>query len=145
MAGKALGTGLQSGATIKELLKNDLSGFPEMPRWVDGSGLSRYNLFSPKDFVWILNKMRNEFAWERLTTILPTGGTGTLGTAYKADSTRIYAKTGSLSGVNALSGYLITRKNKVLIFSVLVNNHVQPASVIRNQLARFLHELIEHY
>jgi len=145
MAGKALGTGLQSGATIKDLLKNDLSGFPDLPRWVDGSGLSRYNLFTPRDFVWILNKMNKEFGMNRLTTILPTGGTGTLGSAYKADSTRIYAKTGSLTGVNALSGYLITRKNKVLIFSVLVNNHVQPASVIRNQVAQFLHEVIEHY
>jgi D-alanyl-D-alanine carboxypeptidase/D-alanyl-D-alanine-endopeptidase (penicillin-binding protein 4) len=145
MAGNALGTGLQTNAAVQQLLKNELSGFPDLPRWVDGSGLSRYNLFSPRDFVWILNKMRNEFGWDRLTNIMATGGNGTLGALYKADSTRIYAKTGSLTGVNALSGFLVTKKNKILIFSVLINNHRQPAAAIRKQVAQFIHEIIDHY
>ena len=55
---------------------------------------------------------------ERIKMILPTGGTGTLANYYKADSSYIYAKTGTLSGVVAISGYLYTKKNKLLIFSV---------------------------
>ena len=43
---------------IDTLLKTDLKNIPTKPRWVDGSGLSRYNLFSPKDFVFLLDKMK---------------------------------------------------------------------------------------
>ena len=63
--------------------------------------------------------MKNEFPWKRITTIFPTGNTGTLTNYYTADSSYIYAKTGSLSGVIALSGYIVTKKNRQLIFSVL--------------------------
>ncbi len=63
---------------IDTLLKTDLKDLPQKPRWVDGSGLSRYNLFTPKDFVFILNKMKNEFGIERIKIIFPTGGRGTL-------------------------------------------------------------------
>lgn len=126
---------------IQYLLGNDLSGFPQTPRWADGSGLSRYNLFTPKDFVWILHKMKNEFGMERLKTIFPTGGTGTLRNYYQSDSSFLYAKTGSMSGVISLSGYLYTKTGKLLIFSVLVNNHRQPAWMIRKKIELFLHDL----
>jgi D-alanyl-D-alanine carboxypeptidase/D-alanyl-D-alanine-endopeptidase (penicillin-binding protein 4) len=130
---------------IDTLLKTDLQNLPQNPVWVDGSGLSRYNLFSPKDFVWLLNRMKNEFSLERLKRVLPTGGTGTLGTYYKQDSGHIYAKTGSLSGVICLSGYLITQKDRLLIFSVLVNNYKGSGSVLRRAVARFLESLISKY
>ncbi|HRP57845.1 D-alanyl-D-alanine carboxypeptidase [Agriterribacter sp.] len=130
---------------IQYLLNNDLQGFPQAPRWADGSGLSRYNLFTPQDFIWVLHKMKNEFGMERLKTIFPTGGTGTLTNYYKKDSAFIYAKTGSMSGVLSLSGYLYTKSGKLLIFSVLVNNHRQPARMIRRKLELFLHGLRAKY
>ena len=108
---------------IDTLLKTDFKDLPQKPRWVDGSGLSRYNLFTPQDFVAILNKMKNEFGMERIKVIFPTGGEGTISSYYKADSGYIYAKTGTLSGVVAFSGFLYTKKEKLLIFSILVNNH----------------------
>jgi D-alanyl-D-alanine carboxypeptidase/D-alanyl-D-alanine-endopeptidase (penicillin-binding protein 4) len=123
---------------IDTLLKNDLKDLPQRPVWVDGSGLSRYNLFTPRDFVWILTKMKNEFGLERLKRILPTGGAGTLGTYYKQDSGRIYAKTGSLSGVICLSGFLFTQKNHLLIFSILVNNLNASGSLVRKAVAGYL-------
>ena len=43
---------------IDTLLKTDLKNIPTKPRWVDGSGLSRYNLFSPKDFVFLRSEER---------------------------------------------------------------------------------------
>ena len=123
---------------IDTLLTTDYAAMPQRPQWVDGSGLSRYNLFTPQDFVFILNKMRNEFSWNRITTIFSTGGDGTLGSYYKSLKGKIFAKTGSLSNNIALSGYLITKKNKTHIFSVLVNNHTTSSSAVRKAVERFL-------
>lgn len=130
---------------IDTVLKTDLSGLPQKPRWVDGSGLSRYNLVSPQDFVWVLTQMKKEFKWERIQSILPTGGNGTLGSYYKNYFGRIYAKTGSLSNHIALSGYLTTKKGKQLIFSVLVNAHQSAPANIRKGVEKFLTAVMDKY
>jgi D-alanyl-D-alanine carboxypeptidase/D-alanyl-D-alanine-endopeptidase (penicillin-binding protein 4) len=123
---------------IDTLLKSDYKLLPQPPSWADGSGLSRYNLFSPKDFVFILNKMKDDFGMQRIKNILPTGGTGTISTYYLRDSGYIFVKTGTLNGVVALSGFLYTRKNKLLIFSILVNNHHSSSSTIRRAIEKLL-------
>ena len=130
---------------IDTLLKTDLKDIPQKPKWVDGSGLSRYNLFTPQSFVYILNKTKNEFGWDRIKNILPTGGTGTLSSYYKKDSSFIYAKTGTLSNNCALSGYLITKKGKLLIFSVLANNYISGATPVRRAVEKFLLAIRENY
>ena len=130
---------------IDTLLKYDLKDVPQKPKWVDGSGLSRYNLFTPQSFVYILNKTKNEFGWNRIKNILPTGGTGTLSSYYKKDSGFIYAKTGTLSNNCALSGYLITQKGKLLIFSVLANNYMTGATPVRRAVEKFLLAIRENY
>jgi D-alanyl-D-alanine carboxypeptidase/D-alanyl-D-alanine-endopeptidase (penicillin-binding protein 4) len=130
---------------IDTLLKTDFIDLPQKPRWVDGSGLSRYNLFSPQDFVTILNKMANDFGMERLRQIFPTGGEGTMRNYFRADSNYIFAKTGTLSGVVSLSGLLYTRKNKLLVFSIIVNNHRSSATDIRRAVERFLQGIRKKY
>lgn len=130
---------------IDTLLKTDYKLMPQQPSWVDGSGLSRYDLFSPKDFVFILNKMKDDFGMDRIKNILPTGGTGTISSYYKQDSGYIFVKTGTLNGVVALSGFLYTKKNKLLIFSVLVNNHRGSATSIRKGIERFIQDLRDKY
>jgi len=130
---------------IDTLLKTDFKDLPQKPRWADGSGLSRYNLFTPQDFVAILNKMKNEFGMERIKVILPTGGEGTISSYYKADSGYIYGKTGTLSGVVAFSGYLNTKKGKLLIFSTLVNNHLASATDVRRAIEKFLQGIRERF
>lgn len=130
---------------IDTLLKTDFKDLPQAPRWADGSGLSRYNLFTPQDFVAILHKMKNEFGMERLKEILPTGGEGTISNYYKSDSGYIYAKTGTLSGVVAFSGFLYTRKGKLLIFSTLVNNHRGSATDVRRAMEKFLQKIRVEY
>jgi D-alanyl-D-alanine carboxypeptidase/D-alanyl-D-alanine-endopeptidase (penicillin-binding protein 4) len=114
-------------------------------RWVDGSGLSRYDLFTPKDLVWILQKLQLQFGIERLKVILSGANEGTLEGLYKGYEGRIYAKTGTLSNNLALSGYLYTRKNRQLIFSVMVNNHQAVNSVIRRGIEKFLTTIIDKY
>jgi serine-type D-Ala-D-Ala carboxypeptidase/endopeptidase (penicillin-binding protein 4) len=130
---------------IDTLLKTDFKDLPQKPRWVDGSGLSRYNLFTPQDFVAILNKMKNEFGMERIKVILPTGGEGTISSYYKADSNYIFVKTGTLSGVVALSGFLYTKKGKLLIFSTLVNNHQASATAVRRAVEKFLQGIRQNF
>lgn len=130
---------------INYLLNNDLKDIPQKPKWVDGSGLSRYNLFTPKDFVYILQKLKNDFGFERLKVILPTGGTGTLSSLYKQDSGYIFAKTGSLSNHVALSGFLITKKNKLLIFSILNDNFITSATPVRKAMEKLLLYIRQHY
>jgi D-alanyl-D-alanine carboxypeptidase/D-alanyl-D-alanine-endopeptidase (penicillin-binding protein 4) len=128
---------------IDTLLKMDFKDMPQQPRWVDGSGLSRYNLFTPEDFVFVLNKMRNELLWNRITTIFPTGGSGTLGKTYKNLEGKIFAKTGTLSNNAALSGYVLTDKGKTLIFSIMVGNHMSSSAIIREGIAKFLETIRE--
>ncbi len=130
---------------IDTLLKTDFKDLPQKPRWVDGSGLSRYNLFTPQDFVAILNKMKNEFGMNRIKEIFPTGGEGTISSYYKTDSGFIYAKTGTLSGVVALSGFLTTKKGKQLLFSVLINNHQASAIAVRRAVEKFIQSIRNKY
>jgi serine-type D-Ala-D-Ala carboxypeptidase/endopeptidase (penicillin-binding protein 4) len=136
---------LSTEKIIEALLDADLKDVPQRPKWVDGSGLSRYNLFTPQSFVYILNKMKKEFDWNRLKNILATGGTGTLSSYYKKDSGFIYAKTGTLSNNCALSGFLITKTGKLLIFSILANNYFTAATPVRRALEHFLFAIRENY
>ena len=136
---------MSTGKIIETLLASDLKDAPQKPKWVDGCGLSRYNLFTPQSFVYILKKIKSEFGWDRIKNILPTGGTGTLSSYYKKDSSYIYAKTGTLSNNCALSGYLITKKGKMLIFSVLNNNYITSAVLVRKAVEHFLVAIRENY
>lgn len=145
MVGRTRLQQLRTRAIIDTLLATDYNEMPQRPRWVDGSGLSRYNLLSPQDFVWLLAKMKADFSWQRITGILQTGGEGTLSNYYKQFAGRIYAKTGTLSNNVALSGYLITDKGRTLAFSVIVNNHQASVTAIRREVEAFLGGVIKAY
>ncbi|MEO5985233.1 MAG: D-alanyl-D-alanine carboxypeptidase [Ferruginibacter sp.] len=130
---------------IDTILNKELADIPQKPRWVDGSGLSRYNLFTPQSFVYILNKMKNEFGFERIKNILPTGGSGTLRNFYLTQKGTLFAKTGTLSNNVALSGYLFTKNKKLLIFSILANNYQTAATPVRKAVEKFLLGIIKNY
>ena len=136
---------LNSQLIIDSVLKADFPDLPQAPEWVDGSGMSRYNLFSPRDFIVILDKMSKEFGMDRLKAIFPTGGSGTLRGYYTGDIGYIYAKTGSMSGVAAISGFLYTKKNRLLIFSALVNNSRGSLTAVRRAVEKFIIEVRKKY
>lgn len=129
---------LNERIAIDSMFKTSLADLPGTARWADGSGLSRYNLFTPRDFVTILKKMRNEVGMERIKAVFPAGGRGTLSSYYVADEPYLYAKTGTLAGVVALSGYLTGDDGKQYIFSVLVNNHRANAVDVRRAVEKYL-------
>ena len=94
----------------------------------DGSGVSRYNLASTDQFVELLSYMyRSSFAKDFLFT-LPSGGyQGSLENRFLVMGKSIKAKTGHLSGVSNLSGYLFPPKNGPIGFSILINGFVGSA------------------
>ena len=129
---------------IDTLIKTIYKDLPQKPRWVDGSGLSRYNLFTPQDFVFILNKMKTDFSWQRISTIFPTANQGTLKGYYKNFSNKIFAKTGSVSNNYAISGFIKTNSGKDFIFSVMINNYNNSNSnAVRLSIEKYLSEVIE--
>lgn len=138
MCSTMLGDTIDTRKTIRYMLDSVLQDLPQPPSWVDGSGLSRYNLITPRDFVYVLEKMYKTYPKERLWPLFPSGGKGTLRNYYQQLPGRLYAKTGTLSGCVALSGYLVTKSGKTLVFSVLVNNHDTTSTVVRRAVERFL-------
>lgn len=136
---------MNESLAIDTMMKTEFMDLQQKPRWADGSGLSRYNLFTPQNFIAILEKMKDQFGMDRLKNIFATGNTGTLRNYYITDSSFIYAKTGTLGGVVALSGFLITKKDKLLIVSVLVNNHRASSTDIRRGVEKFIQELRQKY
>jgi len=137
MVSNRLTGSFNEAALIDSLLHTEFTDLPGKPRWVDGSGLSRYNLFSPAEFVNILRRTEQDFTKERVAGIYASAGTGTLSNL-NIGSNKVIAKTGTMSGVVALSGYLLTASGKRIVFSILINNHRGSAVQIRNEIARML-------
>lgn len=107
-------------------------------RWVDGSGLSRYNLITPRQLTRIVLALDQEVGRDRLLSLLPAGGaSGTLRSRFDSeDQPYLWAKTGSLSGVTALSGILVTKRGKWLAFSFLHNNFVGSSRVYYEEMEK---------
>jgi serine-type D-Ala-D-Ala carboxypeptidase/endopeptidase (penicillin-binding protein 4) len=100
-------------------------------RMADGSGLSRYNLLSPSLVVALLARMDRSAHRELWIQSLPLGGRdGTLLSRMREPPLieRVQAKTGTLSGVRSLSGYLTTQRGERVVFSMIVNNHTLAAA-----------------
>ncbi|MFD0940353.1 D-alanyl-D-alanine carboxypeptidase/D-alanyl-D-alanine-endopeptidase [Pedobacter boryungensis] len=143
-----LGEELNTAKVINYVEKQYLSALPDKPRWVDGSGLSRGNLFTPRDMVKLLELIYSEVNnQEKLFDMLPAGGkTGTLKNAYpKTDNPFVFGKTGSLSNNHNQSGYVVTKKGKVFIFSFMNNNFVLPTSDVRKEMVRVMTYIHENF
>jgi D-alanyl-D-alanine carboxypeptidase/D-alanyl-D-alanine-endopeptidase (penicillin-binding protein 4) len=95
----------------------------------DGSGLSSTNLVTPMAFTQILRFIRRHPRYTTFAAGLPqAGGTGSLKTRFIGTQLagRVRAKTGSISRVNSLSGYIELERGTALTFSVQANHHAQP-------------------
>lgn len=113
-------------------------------RWVDGSGLSRYNAFTPNVLVDLLGRIWAKVPQQRLFALLPAAGqSGTLRSMAMNGKPYVFAKSGSMTGVYNLSGYVLTKLGKVLYFSIMHNNFTQPVSEMRRRTAELLTEIHE--
>ncbi|MBC7409910.1 MAG: D-alanyl-D-alanine carboxypeptidase [Arcicella sp.] len=138
----ALSNNLNTEIGIDSVEKKYLFDLLDSPKWVDGSGLSRQNLFTPRSIVALLHKIYEIVPEERLFKLLPAAGkSGTLKNLLKTDKPFIFAKSGSLNNNYCLSGFLITEKGKTLIFSMMNNNFVNSISDIRKEVIKILQEI----
>ncbi|WP_239985846.1 MULTISPECIES: D-alanyl-D-alanine carboxypeptidase/D-alanyl-D-alanine-endopeptidase [Arenibacter] len=147
LSSSTLSDTLNSAKARKYVLDNFLQELKPPPRWVDGSGLSRYNLFTPETMVYVLNKMYREIPRERLFNFFPVGGlSGTLKDQFNGGNIPyIYAKTGSLGNNYCLSGYLITRSGKTLIFSFMNNHFTKSNAEVKQQMQSIFEMIRDNY
>ncbi|MBW3571041.1 MAG: D-alanyl-D-alanine carboxypeptidase/D-alanyl-D-alanine-endopeptidase [Gemmatimonadetes bacterium] len=96
----------------------------------DGSGLSRYNLVAPEFLAALLEREARAPHFQVFYNALPVAGReGTLASRMRGTpaEANVRAKTGTLSGVRALSGYFSTAAGERMVFSIIVNHHTLSA------------------
>ena len=142
-----LGDTLSFSKARDHILETHLKELPTPPRWVDGSGLSRYNLCSPESLVHVLMELYRELPEERLFALMARGGgRGTLKDWYlDREGPYLYGKTGSLSNNHNLCGYLKTRSGKTLVFSFMNNHYRKPTRIVKSRMQRILSWVRDHY
>jgi len=121
---------------------------PKSYRVTDGSGLSYYNLTTAELLSKILVFMHNQDkeTFQLFFKSLPISGIdGTLASRYKNSTAKgmVFAKTGTLSGVSSLSGYVKTKKENWVAFSILIQNFIGSASEARKTQDKICEILFE--
>lgn len=121
---KGEGTDKAGISVVKEYAKTlgiDLRG-----KILDGSGLTRRNQLAPEHFVQLLTAISKESYFQALYDSLPIAGVdGTLQSRMNNTTAtgNLRAKTGSMTDVSALSGYVRTKDNELLAYSMLMNGY----------------------
>lgn len=138
---------LDSKAMIKRAQELLFPNEPDPLIWVDGSGLSRYNMFTPKSMIRLLVKLRNELGEARVFELLPAGGvSGTIEEWYGGENQPyVYAKTGTLSNNHSLSGFIKTNSGKTLIFTFMVNHYSHSTDRVRESMETMLKKIHRAY
>ncbi len=127
----------QKGIDVIKKLVDSLKLNFENYRIVDGSGVSHYNLVSTELLVALLKFMykQSENRFKIFFDSLPISGVdGTLKNRMKNVITysKVFAKTGTLSGVSCLSGYMKNKNDDLIAFSILIQNFVGSSKQARD-------------
>jgi D-alanyl-D-alanine carboxypeptidase/D-alanyl-D-alanine-endopeptidase (penicillin-binding protein 4) len=136
------GTGtLENGRKEREAFLSEAGVTPKGTGFTssDGSGLSRSDLTTPNSTVTLLRYLWARPDRDPWVESLPIGAwDGSLEHRFRQlpGSQRVHAKTGSLSHVNALSGYLQTKSHRTVAFSIMVNETLAPESAVRDFIDR---------
>ena len=135
----------ESGRTVVvDHLKDigfDMTGF----NFADGSGLSRANTVSPISHAKYLAGLMTTKHYKDFFESLPTSGqSGTLKRSFMGNAYgQINAKTGTLSKVKTLAGYLKTRGGKTYTFSLLINNYGGSVDQVKRKMEQLLDPAID--
>ncbi|HXW53956.1 MAG TPA: D-alanyl-D-alanine carboxypeptidase/D-alanyl-D-alanine-endopeptidase [Myxococcota bacterium] len=117
---------------VNDFLVKEIGIPPNSIVTADGSGLSRYNLITPDQMVKTLLYASNNFALApEFIASLPIGGEdGTLGRRLSGDYIRgrVRAKSGFMTGLLSLVGYLRAIDDELYAFAVMMNNVVGPTA-----------------
>ncbi|MEL6988533.1 MAG: D-alanyl-D-alanine carboxypeptidase [Bacteroidota bacterium] len=132
--------------SIKEIRDQHFDNDDLSFQWVDGSGLSRYNLMSPRDLIDALGKIYKNVSWERIKTIFALGANlPALSVANTNQAPFVFAKTGSLKNKFCVSGFVETKRNGILIFSFMHNNYIGSSEPVALELNRILNYIRNKY
>ena len=128
MLGKLFGTDgsfAQGARVVRQFLVS--AGVDEGDFYLyDGSGMSNDDRIAPRALTTLLVYAAKQPWGAGWRASLPVGGVdGTIANRFKSSPVkgRVQAKTGTLNGTNALSGYLQADSGKTVVFSILVNGH----------------------
>ncbi|MFO1257898.1 MAG: D-alanyl-D-alanine carboxypeptidase/D-alanyl-D-alanine-endopeptidase [Gammaproteobacteria bacterium] len=114
----------------------------------DGAGTSYYNLASPNVFARLLHHIYDDTNTKLafMDSLAIAGQSGTLKSKFQAQSItgRVRAKTGSMTGVSNLSGYLRTQAETDIIFSFMLNGAIVDKGVLNQLLTEFCYLLVFH-
>lgn len=149
LCASTLDSTLNIRTAIDYSLANLLNDLPQEVKWADGSGLSRFNLFTPSSMILVIGMIKDKLGDENLLKdLLPVGGiSGTLKTAYKTDDgvPFVWAKTGSLTFAHLQSGIITTRRGKKLRYSFMNNNYIRPTAEIREEMVNIMTAIHDRY
>ncbi|WP_019218105.1 D-alanyl-D-alanine carboxypeptidase/D-alanyl-D-alanine endopeptidase [Legionella tunisiensis] len=112
---------------VRAILAKSLSLDLPKTTLIDGSGVSRYTFITPQQIVTLLQKVfSSDYAAYFISSLPVSGVDGTLKDRMKEPLTqgKVHAKTGSMTAVYSLSGYLETKTKRTLIFSIMINGFV---------------------
>ena len=98
----------------------------------DGSGLSRYNLVTPRSVILSLLDIYNLIGFDRIKKIFPENY------IIQNEENFVWGKTGTLKNNHNYSGYIITNKRKLYVFSIMINHFTEDIDIIKNAIADFL-------
>lgn len=140
---RGVGTAREGAAAVDSMMTDWGLDAAEL-KMADGSGLSRYNLVSPDFLADLLARMASSGhadLWLESLPIAAEDGTLARRMATPPLAGNVRAKTGTLSGVRALSGYLDTASGQRLIVSTMVNNHARSAAAVDRMVEAALAEI----
>jgi D-alanyl-D-alanine carboxypeptidase/D-alanyl-D-alanine-endopeptidase (penicillin-binding protein 4) len=137
---------LDSDRAIDYLLKTAFSDLPDRPRWVDGSGLSRHNLMTPRALVRVVEKLEELLPDGQFEEYLAIGGkSGTLKNTFQAAQPYLFAKTGSMSHSYSLAGIVKTKSGKSYAFAFMNSNFPFPVSTVRKEVEKVMIQVRDHF
>jgi len=123
----------EKGIAVVQQWMAHLGFDPKGYSMVDGSGLSNQNYLTPELLMAVLKYMYQSPDFELFRQSLPVAGIdGTLANRMKGSPAyrKVTAKTGSLTGVSTLSGYVTARNGHLLAFSIMIQNFVERTSYV---------------
>jgi serine-type D-Ala-D-Ala carboxypeptidase/endopeptidase (penicillin-binding protein 4) len=140
------GTGTNGGRAVERAFSDWGINVSHM-RLADGSGVSYYNLTTARTLAEMLYKMYLSPAYrqplQNSLAILGKDGTLVNRGLNSPASERVFAKTGTLSGVSSLSGYIHTYSGETLIFSILIQNFTLSPNRFRQLQDEICNALVE--
>ncbi len=134
-------SGFEAGKILDSLSRNTPEIDQSTVRWVDGSGLSRYNLITPDRLTRTLSQLYRAdsiYSWRHLLPVdmlrMEEGG-----------FEPIYAKSGSMGGIYNLAGFMRTRRGRWVAFAIMNNNYTLPREALRAKTHNILRKIYASY